>query len=303
MTEIRTNPVTELITRDALTPRRILVVGDCMTDIYVYGRLEECQDGCQKFLEEKTVTVPGGAANAAQSIHNWFARVLCPRIKRMNVSPANNGPIKTRFILDNKCIFRHDNERNGTDFEDTRRNILEVINWWKPEGVLISDYTKGLLDTTFTAQVIKACLERNIPVVADAKRAPEFYHSAIIKANSAWGHRCWEKDGPHWTTKYPGPMYVETHGAVYPSLWKDGAWVDLDGVYLDKICLPTVDCINHVGAGDCFGAHLVLALANGMGIEDSVAIAHSAGRVYVQHSDNRPPLPEEIEADYAKTIR
>lgn len=58
-----------------------------------------------------------------------------------------------------------------------------------------------------------------------------------------------------------------------------------------------VNCVSHVGAGDCFAAHLVLALAHGFSLEDAAAIAHSAGRVYVQHEHNRPPMPEEIAED------
>ena len=72
--------------------------------------------------------------------------------------------------------------------------------------------------------------------------------------------------------------------------------------YLEKE-LPKVNCINHVGAGDCFGAHLVLALMYGFSLEDAATIAHSAGRVYVQHLHNRPPLPEEIEEDLEKNVK
>ena len=58
-----------------------------------------------------------------------------------------------------------------------------------------------------------------------------------------------------------------------------------------------VRVVSHVGAGDCFGAHIVLALAHGFSLREAAALAHSAGRVYVQFPHNRAPRPEEIAAD------
>ena len=66
--------------------------------------------------------------------------------------------------------------------------------------------------------------------------------------------------------------------------------------------LTSVKCVNHVGAGDCFSAHLVLALAYGFTLEDAAVIAHSAGRVYVQHQHSRPPLPQEVREDMASAL-
>jgi len=53
-------------------------------------------------------------------------------------------------------------------------------------------------------------------------------------------------------------------------------------------------CVNHVGAGDCFGAWLTLGLAHGLRLQEAARLAHAAGRVYVRHPHNRPPWPHEI---------
>jgi sugar/nucleoside kinase (ribokinase family) len=55
--------------------------------------------------------------------------------------------------------------------------------------------------------------------------------------------------------------------------------------------------VNHVGAGDCFAAHLTLALAYGFSLKEAAGLAHSAGRVYVQSFHNHPPFPTDIAAD------
>jgi D-beta-D-heptose 7-phosphate kinase/D-beta-D-heptose 1-phosphate adenosyltransferase len=71
-------------------------------------------------------------------------------------------------------------------------------------------------------------------------------------------------------------------------LWTDG----------DFIGHPQpVHCVNHVGAGDCFASIMTLSLAHGLSLEDSAFIAYSAGRIYVQHRQGRPPWPHEIRKD------
>ena len=83
---------------------------------------------------------------------------------------------------------------------------------------------------------------------------------------------------------------VRTFGADTPDIY--------DGRFSPEIPpLAPVECVNHVGAGDCFAAHLALAMAHSLSLVDAVAIAHSAGRVYVQHPHNRPPTPDEIKKD------
>lgn len=71
----------------------------------------------------------------------------------------------------------------------------------------------------------------------------------------------------------------------------------------------TVECrftpvkiVSHVGAGDCFAAHLALALAYGFSLKEAAVLAHSAGRVYVQSLHNIPPHPAEILADMSTVL-
>lgn len=265
------NLVERLIELDRKVPKRILVVGDVMTDVYVHGRLEECQDGCQKFIEESRVQVPGGAANAARSLKNWLARRYCSL--QVTIGP----PVKTRMMVGNKCVFRYDDDRIGTDLNIARESVRHCFNDHWPEAVLISDYDKGLLTPEFLREVIGACQAQGIPCVADAKRSPELYRGAVIKGNAAWGHR------------FNTCNHVITNGMYPPQI--DGDSIDYNTPY-------TIKCINHVGAGDCFSAHLTLALAHGFSLKEAAAVAHSAGRVYVQYPHNRPPTPDEILADY-----
>ncbi len=265
--------IDKLIRMDREAPRKILVLGDPMRDIYIQGRLEECQEGCSKFVEVERTIVPGGAANASRSLQWWDVRTV--------LGTDNLGGVrKTRYMVGDRCYFRHDDDSIGFDLDLVRRECLIRLESWRFDAVLLSDYDKGLLTEDFIQEVILNCKLRNIPCVADAKRAPELYRGAILKGNGEWLKRY------GWGSGQPDQLVV-TYGEDYPVV---------NGRQLSD-CLPTVTCTNHVGAGDCFAAHFTLALAYGLSLKESAAVAHSAGRVYVQHRYNEPPRPEQIRAD------
>ncbi len=265
------NAVERLIEEDLKKPRRILVIGDGMQDVYVHGHLHPCQDGCPKFIEESYVEVGGGACNAARSLMHWRARKVCL------FTPS--AATKTRFMVDGKCVWRYDDEVLTVDHKPAREETMECLRVWKPEGVLISDYDKGLLTETFLREIIAECKRMKVPCVADAKRCPDFYRGATIKGNWDWYNR-------------GGIGNVITYGQHPPTV---------DRRELD-IKLPQVKCVNHVGAGDCFAAHMTLALACGLPLRDAAAVAHSAGRVYVQRPHNSPPNPQEVLRDFTSTV-
>jgi bifunctional ADP-heptose synthase (sugar kinase/adenylyltransferase) len=260
--------IDRLIDLDRTTPKLVLIVGDGMNDVYVHGRLQDtCQEHCPKFIEERRVIVAGGAGNAARSLVNWKSKTM--------LFNGGSKPIKTRFMVDGKCVFRHDDDNYNQITLFLSRDVMPVL-MNEPDAVLLSDYDKGTLTPEFIKEMSSQCRHHGIPCVADAKRNPDMYKGCIVKGNE------------HYWGGYPLPkLAVATYGKDRPGI----------GISLVGIELPPVKCINHVGAGDCFVAHLTLALAHGFTLEDSATIAHSAGRVYVQHAHNRPPRPDEISAD------
>jgi sugar/nucleoside kinase (ribokinase family) len=149
---------------------------------------------------------------------------------------------------------------------------------------LISDYNKGFLTKEFICEIVNICRKRNVPCVADAKREPEVYTGCILKGNAEWAH----------TTKINllHENLVLTYGKNPPTVNAKAVGIGSE----------PVECINHVGAGDCFAAHLTLALAYGFSLEEAAALAHSAGRVYVQHPHNRAPWPKEVAEDLEKRV-
>ena len=279
------NLATRLVAAVAKKRRRIVVCGDAMIDHWVHGHVETCMDGCPKFVTETVCETPGGAANAQQCLRHWD--VLTDLFGRGGA----DQPQKWRFVdADGRIVWRWDDElpslRTNWDpsplrYEWNYRHALEMVGC--ADGVLLSDYDKGFLTLEFIREVVGLCKRRGVPCVADAKRAPEVYVGAILKGNSAWRRR------------YGSPDMVETNGGDTPMIYHGNPQMFDIGV--TSLRLSKVTCVNHVGAGDCFAAHLTLALAYGFSLEEAAAVAHSAGRVYVRHSHNCAPQPQEVVAD------
>ncbi len=264
-----------------MTRLRLAVVGDSMIDRWVHGRLESCQDGCMKFVETGVVKTPGGAANAANCLLHQDVDV------KLIDGPV--VPIKKRFVDESgHTIFRHDVDFPWIKYDPStfRRQALHVIRHDPLDGVLISDYAKGFLDDVTINEIVHLCNDRDIPCVADLKREPTCALGAVLKCNAAYSSLYLEQ----LTSHYPAVVITQGHG--HPTVFSDRGTEDM-GLWDEGL----VVCRNHVGAGDCFGAHLLLRLAGGDPLPEAARYAHAAGRVYVQHPHNRPPWPHEIARD------
>lgn len=280
------NLAEQLIVATKKQRKLIVVIGDTMTDVWIHGKTAECQDGCKKFVRSEIVTTPGGAANAFRCLSMWGIRT---ELYGFN---EGNRPVKTRYVEDGRITFRYDDDglpERAERYVWARKLGMEMVSC--ADAVLLSDYDKGFLTPEFIRDVAGLCKDREIPCVADCKREPKTYPHCILKGNESWYDTCRKNNS------YNGPTkgLVVSFGSKVPLAVSN----DTGGDSSDWYELPEVHCQNHVGAGDCFAAHLTLALAYGYSLKDAAAIAHSAGRVYVQHAHNRPPLPSEIVADMA----
>lgn len=287
------NPCLRLIEADQREPKTIAVVGDAMTDIWYQGAPETCQDHCSCLRQPAEITTPGGALNAVRQLTNWRCHALGLTYPDIAI------PVKMRFVDEkNRILFRADilqrmnSESTEQKFLFTAR--LDCFNRLcnaNLDAVLISDYDKGFLNKEMIKMIIDYCNDRNIPCVADPKQNPHFFQGSILKVNEEYSQKFLEKNGG--LKRYFCNVIV-TQGSRNPFLW-----VDCRPYFYSFLpnYLQPVPCVNHIGAGDCFAAHLTLALAHGLNLAEAVSIAHAAGRVFVQHPFARPPYPHEITKD------
>lgn len=175
---------------------QILVVGDFMIDRYLYSSVSRISPEAPvpiakvKRVERRI----GGAGNVALNIIALGSKVRlltavgmdaageelirCMENEGADISyiyrdEARKTSIKTRVVAQNQQLLRYDEEeitaagKNFTDFVESKSDqIFENI-----QGIVLSDYGKGILTPEITQLIITEAKRRNLPVLVDPKGA------------------------------------------------------------------------------------------------------------------------------------
>ncbi len=193
----------------------ILIVGDVMLDAAVTGIVErispEAPIPIVRTDQEKKAS-PGGAANAAMNVVALGGNaLLCGVIGRDEegkelISLLNQQNINTDGLLASshritttktrvygrshghtQHIARIDREINTAIDRETENKILKFClkNIPLVDGLILSDYLKGVLTRNLCQKLIAACHESNTLVIADPKPAhiDRFTGSTILTPN------------------------------------------------------------------------------------------------------------------------
>jgi D-beta-D-heptose 7-phosphate kinase / D-beta-D-heptose 1-phosphate adenosyltransferase len=148
---------------DRLPSARVLVVGDALTDNYVFGRVTRiCPEApVPVFVQERAESRPGGAANVV----NQIAALGVDIIDRTSYSRGT----KTRYLAGHHMLLRVDDDHHCTPTDQSVALTRSLV----PEctAVVCSDYAKGWLTPELCVAVIDAAQDCNIPVIVDPKGA------------------------------------------------------------------------------------------------------------------------------------
>ena len=180
---------------DDFAGRRLAVIGDSMLDRFLWGRVDRISPEAPVpvvRLERETIKL-GGAANVAANIRAlgaevtlfgiWGAdaegaRMLELLVERgiqprgMVTDEGRPTTLKTRIIAHNQQVVRADREEDGP----VEASVIDrLITGWKSaagefDGLIISDYGKGVLSLPVLERVIEFGRREGIPVVVDPKR-------------------------------------------------------------------------------------------------------------------------------------
>ena len=180
---------------DAFAGRNLAVVGDSMLDRFLWGRVDRISPEAPVpvvRLEKETIKL-GGAANVAANIRALGAGVTLfglwgddPEAARMGDLLAERGiaadgmvldaerptTIKTRIIAHNQQVVRADRE---DDHPAVAGVVERLVAGWRGakgqyDGIVISDYGKGVLPQEVLSDLIAFAREEGIPVVVDPKK-------------------------------------------------------------------------------------------------------------------------------------
>jgi len=293
--------------------KRIIVVGDIMLDRYLIGTVSrispEAPVPILKAVEERISL--GGAANVANNLKSLGARVeifgvvgrdadgeiLLKQLNQSNLSPKNiiidpkrPTTTKTRLITKNQQVARIDKETEENVSHSIHRRLItsiqRSINSRPPDGMIISDYAKGLINREFCRELIALARSKGIFLAADpkGKEFTKYKGANVVTPNQSEAEEvCGFKIDDDKSAKRALRLIAKktSSNAVIVTRGRDGISyyvTDGEGGTIKSFAKEVYDV---TGAGDTVVSVLTLSFLASNSWEDSVRIANQAAGIVV----------------------
>ena len=238
---------------------KVLVIGDVITDKYIYGtstRLSPEAPVPVVNLADVKIS-QGGAGLVFKNLKS-----LGVDVKMLNLS--NPSSVKTRVICDGHYITRID-EDYITDGQEALKSILEK-DFSEYEYVILSDYNKGVLE--HSTNIIAHLNSFGCKVIVDPKRHASCYEGAwLVKPNGS---------------EFEGLGFTKWLGNIITTNASKPVIAEIDKEYY-TVSVEPVEVSDVTGAGDCFLAAFVYALTKGYDYQKALEIAVSGSTQSVKH--------------------
>jgi len=314
-----------------LKSRRIGVLGDLMLDRYLWGtasRLSpEAAVPVVDFAEQSECL--GGAGNVAANLASLGARVeafgligedepgqalrSCLReagiAERGAVADKSRvTTVKTRVIARHQQIVRIDHERRDPVAAPLEEKLFRLLlaSLKKLDGLVLSDYDKGLITDAFAERVLGACHLLKVPVFVK----PKTYHlyayrgARVIICNtkeagffvtrSLHDEKSLEEAGRNLLAHFGCSAVVITRTEKGMSLFEESSprFITIPATSFEvtyaRVGQPGVErgatgrqVFDVTGAGDTVLSVLSLAVAAGASLPDAAVLANTAAGVVV----------------------
>jgi len=303
---------------------RLLVVGDVMLDEYLWGRVERISpEAPVPVVEvERETVVLGGAGNVVRNLRALGAWVTLAGVRggddtgrRLEGLLAAEGvdaaellevagrktSIKSRVMAGHQQVLRFDRESTEPIDRATVRRIIALAREGLDhfDGLILSDYAKGVLTPGLIKALIELFKEAGKPVVADPK-GHDFsrYRGATVltpnrkEARESLSLDCGRERAAAGRAqtllaRYEWGSLLITRGAEGMSLFRPGR----EPVHIPAQARQVFDVS---GAGDTVAAVVGLSLACGWGIEKAAALGNLAGGVVVGKLATAPLSAQEL---------
>jgi D-glycero-beta-D-manno-heptose-7-phosphate kinase len=290
---------------------KILVIGDVMMDRFIWGKVSRISPEAPVpvVLVEKETFLFGGAANVVNNIHSLGGKAsLCGvvgdddtgqkivkdlaekgiRTHGVFVEPGRQTTVKTRIIAHQQQVVRIDRETADSPSVSTFRKLLRFLreNIGSFDGIILSDYGKGLLTGGLIRTAIRRAKAVNKFVMVDPKLKNFFsYRGATVvtpntaEASAASGISITDlaslkKAGKMLLGRLSCDVLIITRGEEGMAVFEpDRA----------PILVPTVakEVYDVTGAGDTVIGTMALALAAGVAAGNAAKLANHAAGVVV----------------------
>jgi len=288
---------------------RLLVIGDLMIDHYLWGSCERISPEApvQVVNVKSESAVLGGAGNVINNLNALGAQVdVISVIGGCEISDELKALLtdirvdtqylitqkdritskKSRIIASQQQVVRYDRESTDEISSESQKSILAsfrsiVDNY---DGVLLSDYGKGVLTKELTSSLISIANENNKKVLVDPKGLDysKYKGAYLLTPNKKEASEATQVDIKDDASLTQAIIQLKTQCDLDVSL----ITLSEQGVaiYDDKLRThPTVarEVFDVTGAGDTVLASLGFALACGYEIDDAVEFSNLAAGVVV----------------------
>jgi len=298
--------------------RRILVLGDIMLDRYIWGTVERISPEAPVPVVHvsKDTLCLGGAGNVYQNLISLGASpVLLGTVGddaggkwikdnlncKDSIYTTKNRPTttKTRIIAHQQQVVRVDEEVDEAISQKINQKILKFIHKESYEGILISDYNKGVVNRTILNDLLSFAQDKKIPVFVDPKIknislfspvmliTPNHFETASIVNHSCEKNEEIERAGREIFSQIQTKYLIIKRGQKGMTVLDENK----KAVHIPTIAKEVFDV---TGAGDTVIATSSLALLSGASIREAAFLANAAAGIVVGKMGTAVVTPEEL---------
>jgi rfaE bifunctional protein kinase chain/domain len=333
-----------------LRGKRIGVLGDLMLDRYLWGESARLSPEAPVPVVElqKQDEFPGGAGNvaanlaalgaqvdvfgvtgAAKSGEDEAGRALRACLKRAGISDLGViadaervTTVKTRIVARHQQIVRVDRERKDALSRGTEdrvfRKFADAVK--KLNGLVLSDYDKGVISDSLSERVMGLCHKEGVPVFVSPKKPRLFAHRGaravtcnLTEAGRFVTHALQDEKSIEEALRsllshFGAGAVVITRGGEGMGALEEGAkkplWIPATSfeVTYARVGQSGVErgatgrqVFDVTGAGDTVLSVLSLAVAAGASLPDAAVLANTAAGVVVGKLGTASVSPQELE--------
>lgn len=290
---------------------KILVVGDIMMDRFIWGKVSRISPEAPVpvVAVEKETFLLGGAANVVNNIHSLGGKVsLCgvvgddemgekiiKELAEMGigmhgifVEQGRQTTTKTRIIAHQQQVVRIDREATDHLKVPTLRNLSEFLkkNMEGFNGVILSDYGKGLLTKELIRTTIRKAREMKKFIMVDPKlKNFSHYKGATVitpnaaEASAASGILINDLS----SLKRAGSMLLKKLGCDVLVITRGEEGIAIFEPHQEPFLVSTVakEVYDVTGAGDTVIGTMALALGAGARVIEAAKLANYAAGIVV----------------------
>jgi D-beta-D-heptose 7-phosphate kinase/D-beta-D-heptose 1-phosphate adenosyltransferase len=318
---------------DQFPTKKILVIGDCILDVYVKGESTRlCPEAPVPIVDvTENLNLLGGAANTAYNLKTLSAKVtfcsvlghdpaaeqVLDLLKSAGINtshllkrPQRKTIVKTRVVSGDRILTRFDAGTVSTIDDETERIIMRMLqrDFATYDAVVISDYNKGMITQKLLDYLRELQHANPTFLVVDSKRL-EFFSALkpnLVKPNY---EEVIKILGLPRTQEHRAKQIVALRDNLFEStgarlaavtLDAEGSIILEDGGPVYRCFAPKVSYPNVSGAGDTYISAFTLGYICSKVISTAGEIATAASTVAVGKNETSACFAEELKCYFSR---